>query len=324
MILGNSLLVMNSLAEKEGLRGQVQMIYLDPLYGIKFGSNWQPSTKDRKVEDRSLVGVTREPEQIKAFCDAWKDGLHSYLAFWRDRLIVARELLTETGAMFLQIGQDNSQLMRLVFDEILGDKNFLAEILFRKKSMPLGSNNLESMHDRFLWYAKDSAQSKVRRLEGDQPLRGRGDAGVQGWLTRGGCVAALAATVAPDLVYTSHRAEGRDHLATHAAPLRFTSRNHVRRESDSDMAGSPIVVLFFRHHEGTLPIADDHVQASAGCRGASRVYLRRRFLRCQPCNFADHLWGLIAEHIGAETALFGRLLRYKLTAKVAEADPRRR
>ncbi len=101
MILGDSLLVMNSLAEKEGLRGQVQMIYLDPPYGIRFASNWQPSTRTREVKEGKAEGMSREPEQIKAFRDTWKDGIHSYLAYLRDRLVVARELLTESGSVFV-------------------------------------------------------------------------------------------------------------------------------------------------------------------------------------------------------------------------------
>jgi adenine-specific DNA-methyltransferase len=105
-ILGDSLLVMNSLAEKEGLRGQVQCIYLDPPYGIRFASNWQPSTRSREVKEGKAEGLSREPEQIKPFRDTWKDGIHSYLTFWRDRLAVARELLTESGSIFVQIGDE--------------------------------------------------------------------------------------------------------------------------------------------------------------------------------------------------------------------------
>ena len=164
MILGDSLLVMNSLAEKEGLRGQVQMVFLDPPYGIKFSSNWQPSTKEPKVEERSAAGLSREPEQIKAFRDTWRDGIQSYLSFWRDRFLVARELLADTGSIFVQIGDENAHLVRAVLDEVFGRDNYLAEILFRKKSMPLGSKTLESMHDRLLWFGKDAQQTKIRRV----------------------------------------------------------------------------------------------------------------------------------------------------------------
>ena len=112
MILGDSLLVMTSLAEKEGLKGKVQMIYIDPPYGIKFGSNWQVSTRKRDVKDGKAEDATRQPEQVKAFRDTWKLGIHSYLAYLRDRLVVARELLTETGSVFVQIGDENVHLVR--------------------------------------------------------------------------------------------------------------------------------------------------------------------------------------------------------------------
>ncbi len=112
MILGDSLLVMTSLAEKEGLKGQVQMIYIDPPYGIKFGSNWQVSTRKRDVKDGKAEELTRQPEQVKAFRDTWELGIHSYLAYLRDRLVVARELLTETGSIFVQIGDENVHLVR--------------------------------------------------------------------------------------------------------------------------------------------------------------------------------------------------------------------
>ena len=128
LILGDSLLVMASLAEKEGLRGRVQMIYLDPPYGIKFGSNWQVSTRKRDVKDGKAEDATRQPEQIRAFRDTWKLGIHSYLAYLRDRLTVARELLTETGSVFVQIGDENVHLVRCVMDEVFGSENFCTRL----------------------------------------------------------------------------------------------------------------------------------------------------------------------------------------------------
>ena len=124
MILGDSLLVMTSLAEKEGLKGKVQTIYLDPPYGIKFGSNWQVSTRKRDVRDGRAEDATRQPEQVRAFRDTWKLGIHSYLAYLRDRLVVARDLLTETGSVFVQIGDENVHLVRCVMDEVFGYENF--------------------------------------------------------------------------------------------------------------------------------------------------------------------------------------------------------
>ncbi len=164
MILGDSLLVMTSLAEKEGLKGKVQMIYLDPPYGIQFGSNWQVSTRRRTMVDGRIEDATREPEQIRAFRDTWKLGIHSYLAYWRDRLMVARDLLTETGSIFVQIGDENLHLVRSLMDEVFGSENFIAFIPFRKKTMPLGARYLEGISDYLLWYAKARDLAKYRQL----------------------------------------------------------------------------------------------------------------------------------------------------------------
>ena len=164
MILGDSLLVMNSLAEKEGLKGKVQMIYIDPPYGIKFGSNWQVSTRKRDVTDGSVRDATRQPEQIKAFRDTWELGINSYLAYLRDRLVVARELLTETGSVFVQIGDENVHLVRCLLDEVFGSENFIELIAFRKKNMTLGGVLLEGICDYLIWYAKDKTLVKFRKI----------------------------------------------------------------------------------------------------------------------------------------------------------------
>jgi adenine-specific DNA-methyltransferase len=132
LILGDSLLVMTSLAEKERLKGRVQMIYLDPPYGIKFGSNWQVSTRKREVRDAKAEDVTRQPEQIKAFRDTWQLGIHSYLPWLRDCLAAARDLLTDSGSIFVQIGDENVHLVRCVLDEVFGSDNFVAQITFAK------------------------------------------------------------------------------------------------------------------------------------------------------------------------------------------------
>ena len=164
MILGDSLYVMTSLAEKEGLKGQVQMIYIDPPYGIKFGSNWQVSTRKRDVKDGKAADVTRQPEQIRAFRDTWKLGIHSYLSYLRDRLVVARELLTETGSVFVQIGDENVHLVRCLLDEVFGAENFVSLITFRKKLMPLGAKTLENMADYLLWYCKEKSSVKYHQI----------------------------------------------------------------------------------------------------------------------------------------------------------------
>jgi len=163
MILGDSLMVMTSLAEKEGLKGQVQMIYIDPPYGIKFGSNWQVSTHKRHVSDRSTEDVTRQPEQIRAFRDTWQMGIHSYLAYLRDRLLVSRELLTPAGSIFVQIGDQNVHVVRCLLDEVFGSENFCNMIAF-KKTGGLIQTFLPAVNDYLLWYAKDIQNAKFHQL----------------------------------------------------------------------------------------------------------------------------------------------------------------
>jgi adenine-specific DNA-methyltransferase len=163
VILGDSLLVMTSLAEKEGLRGKVQMIYLDPPYGIKFGSNWQVSTRKREVKDGKVEDATRQPEQIRAFRDTWKLGVHSYLAYLRDRFRIAHELLTKSGSVFVQIGDENVHLVRALIDEVFGSENFIAQISFAKTS-GYATNFLTGICDYILWYGKDREQTKYRQL----------------------------------------------------------------------------------------------------------------------------------------------------------------
>ena len=176
MILGDSLLVMTSLAEKEGLKGKVQMIYFDPPYGIKFGSNWQVSTRKRDVKDSKAEDATRQPEQIKAFRDTWKLGIHSYLAYLRDRLVMARELLTETGSCFVQIGDENVHLVRSLLDEVFGSDNFCSQIVYVTTSTQ-GSDLLPTVNDNILWYAKDRQIVKNRNLYDEKTIGGIGSSG---------------------------------------------------------------------------------------------------------------------------------------------------
>jgi adenine-specific DNA-methyltransferase len=163
IILGDSLYVMTSLAEKEGLKGQVQMFYIDPPYGIKFGSNWQVSTRKRDVKDGKAVDVTRQPEQIRAFRDTWKLGIHSYLSYLRDWLVVVRELLTETGSVFVQIGDENVHLVRCLMDEVFGSENAVVTICFKKKAYQEASA-LAPVNDYILWYAKFREELKYHPL----------------------------------------------------------------------------------------------------------------------------------------------------------------
>lgn len=163
MILGDSLHVMASLAQREGLRGKVQCIYFDPPYGIKFNSNFQWSTTSRDVKDGNVAHITREPEQVKAFRDTWRDGIHSYLTYLRDRLTVARDLLADSGSIFVQIGDENVHRVRAVMDEVFGDSNFLSLISFQT-STGRTSKTLDAVTNYLLWYAVRTERVKFRQL----------------------------------------------------------------------------------------------------------------------------------------------------------------
>ena len=163
LILGDSLQVMASLAEREGLQGKVQCIYLDPPYGIRFNSNFQWSTTSRDVRDGNVLHITREPEQVKAFRDTWRDGIHSYLTYLRDRLTVARDLLADSGSIFVQIGDENVHRVRALMDEVFGDDNFVSQISFTKTSS-FSTNHLANVTDHILWYGKRIVGLKYRQL----------------------------------------------------------------------------------------------------------------------------------------------------------------
>ncbi len=176
LILGDALLVMSSLAEKEALKGGVQMVYVDPPYGIDFASNWQATTKSTEVKDGKLADFTREPEQIRAFRDTWSDGIHSYLTYLRDRLAAARELLTDSGSIFVQISDTNVHRMRALLDEVFGEENFVSQIVFQTTS-GFSTRTLATLGDFLLWYAKDKDRVKVRKLFDEQEFElGEGNA----------------------------------------------------------------------------------------------------------------------------------------------------
>ena len=162
LILGDSLTVMSSLAHREDLAGKVQMIYIDPPYGINFRSNFQPTVFQRDVKDKES-DLTREPEQIKAYRDTWTLGVHSYLAYLRDRLIVARDLLTDSGSIFVQISDENVHRVRCLMDEVFGSENFQAMVNFRSMT-PLGQKGIARVYDYIMWYAKDINQMKFRPI----------------------------------------------------------------------------------------------------------------------------------------------------------------
>lgn len=163
MILGDGLKVMASLAEREGLKGQVQCIYIDPPYGIKFNSNFQWSTTSRDVKDGKADHLTREPEQVKAFRDTWADGIHSYLTYLRDRLTVARDLLTESGSVFVQIGDENVHRVRALMDEVFGEENCIAQISTQTSGSSTGTY-LGGVVDYILWYSKNFDAAKYRPI----------------------------------------------------------------------------------------------------------------------------------------------------------------
>ncbi|MDP3103340.1 MAG: site-specific DNA-methyltransferase [Candidatus Methanoperedens sp.] len=163
MIAGDSLLVMNSLLEKEGMSGKVQMIYFDPPYGIRYGSNFQPFVNRRDVKDGKDEDLTQEPEMIKAFRDTWELGIHSYLTYLRDRLLLARELLTESGSVFVQISDENVHLVRNLMDEVFGTQNFISIIAFRKTA-GFTTKLLSSLYDYNIWYGKNKEKTKYNQL----------------------------------------------------------------------------------------------------------------------------------------------------------------
>jgi len=173
LIAGDSLLVMNSLLEKEGMAGKVQMVYFDPPYGIKYGSNFQPFVNKKEVKDGKDGDLSSEPEMIKAFRDTWELGIHSYLTYLRDRLFLAYEMLHETGSIFVQISDENLHHIRSILDEVFGAENFISIIPFRKKTMPFGTTFLEQMGDFIIWYGKkkvsnNSKLTKYHKLFVDQ------------------------------------------------------------------------------------------------------------------------------------------------------------
>lgn len=163
LIQGDSHLVMASLLEREGMAGQVQSIFFDPPYGIKYGGNWQIKLNNRDVKDGNDEALTGEPEQIKAFRDTWELGIHSYLSYLRDRLLIAKELLTESGSCFVQIGGENVHLVRSLMDEVLGSDNFISLITFRKTGSK-GSEFIDSVCDYIVFFAKDKSKLKYRQL----------------------------------------------------------------------------------------------------------------------------------------------------------------
>ena len=274
MILGDSLQVMASLAEREGLRGKVQCIYLDPPYGIKFNSNFQWSTTSRDVKDGKADHITREPEQVKAFRDTWRDGIHSYLTYLRDRLTAARDLLTESGSIFVQIGDENVHRVRALMDEVFGDENCCAVIPFQKTS-GYDTKLLTGVVDYLVWYAKDIGCVKYRQLYTSKVAGGEGATQYKQFYRPGGSI-------------------GRDMAEFLAADESQSYR--LFRHDNSTTQGNPVhsVNLFGKEYPNsykTTPVG------MARLRAASRLHARKgslayiRFLNDFPAVALNSLWG---------------------------------
>jgi adenine-specific DNA-methyltransferase len=232
MILGDSLLVMTSLAEKEGLKGKIQIIYMDPPYGIKFGSNWQVSTHRPEVSDGRWEDTTRQPEQIRAFRDTWKLGIHSYLSYLRDRLTVARDLLAETGSIFLQIGDANIHLVRAVLDEVFGSHNFCSLITVKKTSVAT-TELLPGTTDFVLWYAVDAKIVKYRALYREKVVGGAG----------GGAYDQVELTGGSRRRMTPEERSNLDLLPAGSRPFRYqilTSQSQGRKKGEGAASWFPV------------------------------------------------------------------------------------
>ncbi len=173
LIAGDSLLTMNSLLEKEGMAGKVQMVYFDPPYGIKYGSNFQPFINKRDVTDGKDDDLNQEPEMIKAFRDTWELGIHSYLTYLRDRLLLARELLKESGSIFVQISDENVHHVREIMDEVFGENNFISLIAYASTS-GFETSTISRSGDYLVWYSKDKSQIKYRSLFVEKSFGGEG------------------------------------------------------------------------------------------------------------------------------------------------------
>lgn len=229
MILGDSLQVMASLAEREGLKGKVQCVYIDPPYGIKFNSNFQWSTTGRDVKDGNSGHITREPEQVKAFRDTWKDGIHSYLSYLRDRLSVARDLLVESGSIFVQIGDENVHRVRVLMDEVFGEDNLIALVLF-KKTGGLSTNFLASVGDYLLWYGRNKSHTKFRALYRPKVPGDVGATQFRYELTEGGDLRDVGADAASKL--DPEKAARHDNLTSQGNPFyefQFRGKTYKKR-----------------------------------------------------------------------------------------------
>ena len=265
IILGDSLQVMASLSEREGLRGKVQCIYIDPPYGIRFNSNFQWSTTSRNVRDGNVNHITREPEQVKAFRDTWRDGIHSYLSYLRDRLSVARDLLKESGCVFVQIGDENVHRVRAVMDEVLGEENFISDIVCLKTSGQ-ASKYLSGIFDYVLMYGKNAAHTKYRNLFRDKVLGEKGTSQYV-WLRENG--SSDRRINRSDIEISERNVFAADNLSGQGLPLEPTPYSFEGRMFNPATSS---------HWKANYPAGMDRLAKSSRLKPIGRSLMYRRYL----------------------------------------------
>ena len=282
MILGDSLQVMASLAEREGLRGKVQCIYFDPPYGIKFNSNFQWSTRERAAKTEGRDSISREPEQVKAFRDTWRDEIHSYLTYLRDRLTVARDLLSDTGSIFIQIGDENVHRVRALMDEVFGEKNFVSLILVQKTSS-FPSDTLANVCDYLCWYAKKRDTIKVRQLYDEQPfILGEGNAR---WLEM------------DDFTYrgvSAREAKGETPIPKGAKPYKpgdLTAQGSAKAPQPFDYCGVHVDPFAKNSHwKASYPVGVDRLRKANWIHVAANSFQYRRYHADFPYMTRSNVW----------------------------------
>ena len=266
MILGDSLQVMASLAKREGLQGKVQCIYIDPPYGIKFNSNFQWSTTSRDVRDGNREHITREPEQVRAFRDTWRDNIHSYLSYLRDRLTVARDLLADSGSIFVQIGDENVHRVRAVMDEVFGEENFIADIICTKTSGQ-ASRYLSGVSDYVLMYGKNTSTTKFRSLYREKTL---GEAGTTQYVWYRDSEESDQRIGARKPVSDYNRVFAADNLSGQGAASEPTPYQYEGVTYQPSSAG---------HWKPNYPIGMDRLARSGRLKPIGRSLMYRRYLR---------------------------------------------
>jgi adenine-specific DNA-methyltransferase len=282
LVAGDSLLVMNSLLQKEGMAGQVQMIYIDPPYGIKYGSNFQPFTNKRDVKDRSDADLTQEPEMIKAFRDTWELGIHSYLTYLRDRLLLAKDLLSETGSVFVQISDENLHHVRELCDEVFGSANFVSVISFQTTSGFAESNGLSRMGDYLVWYGVDRTKTKVRALFEPQEIE-PGGANASWLLFESGRYRGV----------TSKEEAGTIQLPSGSRlynPDNLLSQNAANEPQPFEYCGSRYEPSGNNHWKPNFPVGLERLARSGRLHIATNSIRFRRFAEDFPVKARGNLW----------------------------------